>query len=144
MWKDKKGISPIVGVILVVAMTVLLAAIAWSYMSGMISSPGKQYQVGMKVERTANGITITYVGGPDQDKVRSLGILVVNASNTNYWWNGSWQTGGTKTPWVWTGTPVPVGNSTIVTGIVGSDRYHITVNATFADGTQQVIYDSVV
>ena len=36
--RDKKGISPIVGVILVVAMTVLLAAIAWTYMSRLATS----------------------------------------------------------------------------------------------------------
>ncbi len=45
MLRNKKGISPIVGVILVVAMTVLLAAIAWTYMSGMVSNPGKAYIV---------------------------------------------------------------------------------------------------
>ncbi len=45
MLRNKKGISPIVGVILVVAMTVLLAAIAWTYMSGMVSNPGKTYIV---------------------------------------------------------------------------------------------------
>ena len=142
--KSRKGISPIVGVILVVAMTVLLAANAWTNLGGLATSPGKQYQVGMKVERTANGIVITYIGGPDQDKVTSLGILVVNTSNTSWWWNGSWQNTGNPTPLVWTGAPVPVGNTTIVTGIVASDRYHVTVNATFADGTQQVIYDSVI
>lgn len=51
MLKDRKGISPIVGVILVVAMTVLLAAIAWTYMSGMVSSPGKTYIVSPIVQK---------------------------------------------------------------------------------------------
>ena len=45
MLKDRKGISPIIGVILVVAMTVLLAVIAWTYLGGMMTSPGKAYIV---------------------------------------------------------------------------------------------------
>jgi len=76
MWKDKKGISPIVGVILVVAMTVLLAAIAWTYLGGLATSPGKQYQVGVKVERSVGKIIITYIGGPDQDKVTGLRVTI--------------------------------------------------------------------
>jgi len=40
-------------VILVVAMTVLLAVIAWTYMSGMVSSPGKAYIVQPVVTKEA-------------------------------------------------------------------------------------------
>lgn len=63
MLKDRKGISPIIGVILVVAMTVLLAVIAWTYMSGMVSSPGKAYMVQPIVTKEA----------PEKIKVRFEG-----------------------------------------------------------------------
>jgi flagellin-like protein len=143
MLKDKKGISPIVGVILVVAMTVLLAAIAWSYMSGMISSPGKQYQVGMKVERTTEGLMITYVGGPDQDKVSRVNVTIQRLDN-NSWWNEN------STSWSANRVENDLGNtvgSTIsITGanFNSNTRYHVVAIATFRDGTKQVIYDSVV
>ncbi len=142
MWTNKKGISPIVGVILVVAMTVLLAAIAWTYMSGMVSSPGKQYQVGMKVERTANGLTITYVGGPDQDKVSSLTITVYD-TNDKKWYNGTAWTDTESSVDIWNNPTV--GKSTVIDITGRTDhRFHVTVQATFKDGTKQVIYDSVV
>jgi len=63
MLKDRRGISPIIGVILVVAMTVLLAVIAWTYMSGMVSSPGKAYMVQPIVTKEA----------PEKIKVRFEG-----------------------------------------------------------------------
>ncbi|RLI85985.1 MAG: type IV pilin, partial [Archaeoglobales archaeon] len=35
MWKDKRGVSPVIGVILMVAITVILAAVIASFVFGM-------------------------------------------------------------------------------------------------------------
>ena len=85
MLKDKKGISPIVGVILVVAMTVLLAAIAWTYLGGLASSgPSRVYQVGVTVKQIdRDTITITYIGGADKDKLIELRFRGINQTGGN-------------------------------------------------------------
>ena len=90
MWKDRKGISPIVGVILVVAMTVMLGIIAWNYLGGMASSgPSKVYQVGVTVKQIeADKISVTYVGGPDKDKLVELRFSGVdsNGNAMEFYW----------------------------------------------------------
>ena len=149
MWRNKKGISPIVGVILVVAMTVLLAAIAWTYLSGMTSSPGKVYQVAVKAQRVANttstdlsDIIVTYVGGPDQNKVTQLCVNFIGANSSNITANPNPQVTPTNNTVVCWNNP-GVG-STAKCWIPRNETVHVVVNATFSDGTTQVLYDSVI
>ncbi|WP_457549543.1 archaellin/type IV pilin N-terminal domain-containing protein [Archaeoglobus sp.] len=144
MWGNRKGISPIVGVILVVAMTVLLAAIAWTYLSGMTSNPGKVYQVAVKAQRVANGtsysdIIVTYIGGPDQSKVTQLCVNFIGANSSNITANPSVTPSGTVICW-----NTPSVGATAKTWISRDKKVHVVVNATFSDGTQQVLYDSVI
>jgi len=128
--KDEKGVSPIVGVILVVVMTVMLAIIAWNYLGGLTSTgPGKMYSVAAKAERSSNGeyVTVTYEGGPDARLVKNV---IVTARFMN----------GTPVP----PSPVNLGNKTgnFTTFYVGSNNMvHVTVTATFKDGTNQTIFD---
>ncbi len=141
-WKDEKGISPIVGVILVVAMTVMLAIIAWNYLGGMAQTTGKVYNIGVKVQRvpnsTSSDIIATYVGGPDNDKVTELSITFVGCTGKIDATPGS-PSGDTVT---WSGSNLKVGNTAKCWN--APDNTHVIATATFSDGTQQVIYDSVI
>jgi flagellin-like protein len=76
--KDEKGISPIVGAILVVAMTIMLAVAAWSYLGNLAATPSsKVYQVVAKATENNTGwITVTYLGGPDHNTVDYLTVSV--------------------------------------------------------------------
>ncbi len=146
MWRDKKGISPIVGVILVVAMTVLLAAIAWTYMSGMVSNPGKVYQVAVKAQRVGNttntsfsDVIVTYVGGPDQSKVVKLCIDFVGVNNSSITANPSASLSNGTVCW-----NNPSVGATAKAWIPRNETVHIVANATFSDGTVQVLYDNVI
>jgi len=89
MWRNKKGISPIVGVILVVAMTVLLAAIAWTYLSGMTSSPGKVYMVQANVKHSDPQVIRVSFVGKDLKEVYKVQFIGSNKDGDPLYWNVS-------------------------------------------------------
>jgi flagellin-like protein len=78
--KDKQAVSPVIGVILMVAVTVVMAAIVGSFLYGFIGGGGAPPAVSATAtyyERLAGGIVVaTYVGGPDQEFVATNGIVV--------------------------------------------------------------------
>jgi len=124
---DEKGVSPVIGVILMVAITVILAAVIASFVFGMGSSVKKTYNVAVTAQQIGDKVTVTLVGGPD---VQSLQSISVNCTASN-------------------GTPV---NKTLGTtvgstieldcGTGGADR--VLVVASFQDGTEQVLLDTTV
>ena len=82
---DSKGVSPIVGIILAVAITVLLAVIAWTYLGGFTTTSPKTYFVGAKATENPEGlISITYVGGADHSQVDYLVISVSRVNGSVY------------------------------------------------------------
>ena len=166
MLKDRKGISPIIGVILVVAMTVLLAVIAWTYLGGFTTTTPKQYLVSAKASENASGwITITYTGGPNHAQVKYLNVSVsVGNEVISVWSQNSTHfcaTNGTAPVCnnvsisalqsVVVSPPGGLGNETtspkigtvvLINGTAGPDNNHVTVSATFVDGTTQTILDT--
>ena len=158
MLRDRNGISPIVGVILVVAMTIMLGIIAWNYLGEMASGgPSRVYQVGVVAKQIeAEKISVTYVGGPDKDKLVELRFSGVNSSgkdmsfylvqdasntarllivNTSGVFN---ETGhkfkSEEYQYIPIGLEVRTNNATL-------GRDHVVVVAVFSDGTEQIIYD---
>ena len=60
---DEKGVSPVIGVILMVAITVILAAVIASFVFGMTSTAPQQKTPGIIAERTGDDeITFTLTG----------------------------------------------------------------------------------
>jgi flagellin-like protein len=78
MRKDEKGVSPVIGVILMVAVTVILAAIVWTFVNSyastrIIKAPSAALQaVGVKEGGTGK-IKIKHIGG-DPIKCDELSI----------------------------------------------------------------------
>ena len=130
---DEKGVSPVIGVILMVAATIVVAAVVMGMLGGF-SPPKKTYAVGASASRiNSSAISITYLGGPDQASVDTKAysyVIISNASGT--------YVGGRFLP--------TVGNSTVITGLQSAyaGREHVVVNVTFIDGTTQVILDTYV
>ena len=63
---DEKGVSPVIGVILMVAATIVIAAVVMGMLGGF-APPKKTYAVSASASRiNSTAITITYLGGPDQ------------------------------------------------------------------------------
>ncbi|MEM2462322.1 MAG: type IV pilin N-terminal domain-containing protein [Archaeoglobaceae archaeon] len=132
MKMDEKGVSPVIGVILMVAITVILAAVIASFVFGMGSTVKKTYFVSATAAETnCDGtdcdVEITYQGGPDHPAVIKIDSIQPCEGSLS-------------------GENLKVG-AVITCSNAGSpvDRNtHVVVVATFTDGTQQVILDTYV
>ena len=124
--KDEEAVSPVIGVILMVAITVILAAVIAAFVFGMGSSLKKTYTIGATASQTnETNVDITYTGGPDHNSVSYL-TYSVNA-----------QPAYQNTSALTVGYTQQDGN-----GSVG--REHVVVVAYFIDGASQVILDTYV
>ena len=136
---DKKGVSPVIGVILMVAATIVISGVVIAMLGGF-TAPGKTYAISASAEeRSVGGTTtlyVTYQGGPDHAMVDALTGAV---DGTDF----------DTIPTEW-GSPdddnsdVDVGafatDATIVAS--GPNNSHIVVTANFLDGSIQVILDT--
>jgi flagellin-like protein len=131
--KNDEAVSPVIGVILMVAITVILAAVIAAFVFGMAGNISKTKVVAATAQQTvADRITLTYQGG--QDAATCIGIV----------WTSTTE-GGTSQGYTLMGltsgnTKLTVGWTSSITGTSGKD--HVVGTAFFSDGSQQVIYDS--
>ena len=89
---DDRGVSPVIGVILMVAITVILAAVIASFVLGFGDSVQSNAQAGVTVDKTATGtydVTLTSLGSDTK------GIYCSDDSNDNVTSVGSTLTGCT-------------------------------------------------
>ena len=83
MYKRDDAVSPVIGVILMVAITVLLAAVIAAFVFGMAGNVQSTKNVAAVAEQVnATGIVVTYHGGKDHPDVASLSIGFAGASPT--------------------------------------------------------------
>ncbi len=82
--KNEEAVSPVIGVILMVAITVILAAVIAAFVFGM-GTPIKTPQANLQITKatTANGgyIAIEHKGG-DSIALKDVKIVITQASNT--------------------------------------------------------------
>lgn len=127
MYKREEAVSPVIGVILMVAITVILAAVIAAFVFGMAGNVNKTKSIGVVAEQVnGTAIVVTNHGGKDQSE---LAGLYVNATTI--------PSGGQFSP-----QPPGVGASAIVTATSGKD--HVTVIAYWVDGSSQVVLDTYV
>jgi FlaG/FlaF family flagellin (archaellin) len=120
----------VIGVILMVAITVILAAVIAAFVFGMASGVQKTKSVAATARQMGTQIIVTWQGGQDNAMVSSYNISVLNSS------------GSTANSYF---LPPNVGNSTILGNGIGTpSNDHIVVVGSFTDGTQQVVLDSYV
>jgi FlaG/FlaF family flagellin (archaellin) len=116
-----------------VAITVILAAVIAAFVFGMAGNISKTKVVAATAQQTqADRITLTYQGG--QDAATCVGISwTSDATGSSVPGTTLWgHTDGT--------VPLTVGWTGIIAGSSAKD--HVVGTAFFADGSQQVIYDS--
>ena len=126
--KDEDAVSPVIGVILMVAITVILAAVIASFVFGMAGSLKKPYLVAATASQIGDDIIVTYNGGPDHDSVTWFNItqagtdtIGTNENNPDVGYTATFSGNGSA------------GNSDVV-----------VANVQFEDGTNQVILITVV
>jgi len=144
--KEENAVSPVIGVILMVAITVILAAVIGAFVFGMGSSIKKTYIVAATASQMGDDIIVTYNGGPDADQVAVITVTAAGQAGV--------------------GTHVPVPHDLVNTsdstnlGTVGASETflggtyasggtagktdHVVVTATFSDESMQVILDTYV
>ncbi len=124
MRMDEKGVSPVIGVILMVAITVILAAVIASFVFGFGSSVTRTYTVAFTATQPNNtSVWITFQGGPDVNFVETCQAYLDGSSNGQPSWNKN-QVGESKL------VKVTTGNIT--------DKI-ITVKCRFVGGQEQVV-----
>jgi flagellin-like protein len=123
LMKNEEAVSPVIGVILMVAITVILAAVIAAFVFGMAGNISKTKIVAATAsQQGASTIYVTYQGGQDAAQVASL------------------------TATIGTGAAVSLANTVgaSVTGVGTTSQDHVTATATFTDGSTQVILDTYV
>ena len=137
--KGEDAVSPVIGVILMVAITVILAAVIGAFVFGMGSGVKKTYIVAATASQMGDDITVTYNGGPDAGQVDFVNVTSAGSGGTP------------AVPYVLLGGTTGTG----VNGTVGSSKKftdagsggktdHVVVTATFVDDSTQVILDTYV
>ena len=139
---NNKGIAPVIGEILLIAVVVILASVIASYISGMGGNLNRTYLIGTTADQIdSDTIDITYFGGKDSDYVLYLNVSVNGSfydDNSNHWYTDEQNTfdGDGTTP-IQTGTMVSLYDNTSTHITTKND--HVLIIANFVDGTKQVV-----
>ena len=130
--KNEEAVSPVIGVILMVAITVILAAVIAAFVFGMAGNIQKSKVVAATVIRpNGSAVLATYQGGQDANSLYAAGMSVNGA--TPIWLNTTTSTS--------TALQVGVTGSAAATHI-GQDN--VVIVGYFMDGTTQVILSSTI
>ncbi len=141
--KNDEAVSPVIGVILMVAITVILAAVIAAFVFGMSGNITKTKTVAVTTQKVdSSTITVMNNGGQDGSSLTNLTVTTSPSPIT-----------GCPAPATYnanvcyiTGSPVPVGATMRVTG--GTDSYigktQVIAVGEFNDGSQQVLLDTSV
>ncbi len=120
--KGEDAVSPVIGVILMVAITVILAAVIGAFVFGMGSGVSKTYTVSVTATQiNSTSVEFTVQGGADIAQVDYFNATI-GTGTASYDGNTvghTWSCAGASS---------------------GSD--HVIVTATFMDGSTQVILDT--
>ena len=137
---DEEAVSPVIGVILMVAITVILAAVIAAFVFGMGSSLKKTYNIAATTTQiNADDIEVTFNGGPDADLVSWF-----NATGTDQDGNALVAADHIALPGGSNVSQNPsVGTILRLTGATNG-RDHVIATASFEDGTTQIILDTYV
>lgn len=120
---NEDAVSPVIGVILMVAITVILAAVIAAFVFGMVGSVSSTKNVGVIVQQNSTGGAVTWVGGTDLSQITSyvikneIGQIVSTAGST---------------------API-VGQVDSLNQSIKKQR--VLIVAKFDDGGSQVVYD---
>jgi flagellin-like protein len=118
---DEKGVSPVIGVILMVAITVILAAVIASFVFGIGATVKRTYNVAFTVTGVdETNVQVKYMGGPDHAYVQSCSALVDSGNPTSI-------------------TPLIIGATASVSHNKAGESFDFAIVCTFTDGSQQVV-----
>lgn len=131
MYKRDDAVSPVIGVILMVAITVILAAVIAAFVFGMAGNVDKTKVVSVVGERNTTHFIFTNYGGQDAGKLNQTTPFEIKVN------------GATATQVQTIGASVgSIGFVAIPTSTQGNGKDDITVIGNFQDGKAAVIYST--
>jgi len=143
--KNEDAVSPVIGVILMVAITVILAAVIAAFVFGMAGNIQKT-KVVAATEYRANSsyVIVTYKGGQDAGTLGGIAFQV-DGTNATIYTGGAATTGTGSSVNEMIGasgaTVLPVGSSATIKATSPGKNYVVGIGV-FTDGTTQVIVDT--
>jgi len=133
---EEEAVSPVIGVILMVAIVVILAAVIAAFVFGMAGSTQTTKNVATTVTMDDNGTAvITIQGGADLGQVQLIMYSIGGGGFLNV--TETAQAHGTATN---ASSPFEVGE-TVYTADDSVDNQRLVLRASFQDGSDQVIFD---
>ncbi len=128
---EEEAVSPVIGVILMVAIVVILAAIISAFVFGIAGSTTSTKTVALIVTPNASGIDILWQGGSDINSLRKIQTSLDGVPDTT---DGTkdWSAGSPHHPVVGEITTLAIGDVT---------AKRVTIAGEFNDGTSQVLFD---
>ena len=125
--KNDEAVSPVIGVILMVAITVILAAVIAAFVFGMAGNVQSTKIVSFTATKNATGyVTVTNMGGSDVATLQSLVVTVGSTSNT----------------YTTTG-PTTIGKTVAIAGTAGTAE-RVLIVGKFSDGAEQILLDKTI
>jgi flagellin-like protein len=144
--KNEDAVSPVIGVILMVAITVILAAVIAAFVFGMAGNISKTKVVAATAQQPdASNIVVTYQGGQDAGS-----CVGVNWSVDDIGAFMMYRKAGDTTLAVGCSTTIRAGSTAPANAGGGtlpgtfSGKNHLVATAAFSDGSQQVILDNTI
>lgn len=141
---NDKGLTPVIGEILLIAVVVIIASVIGSYVYGTGGDFNKFYIVGTNAQQIdSDTIKITYINSKEPDLLMYLNVSV----NGYYYANGNWSLdrlntfNGNGTKPIEPGTVVYIHDNTSTNEHITSSRNYVLIVAGFFDGTKQVVLD---
>ncbi len=152
--ENEEAVSPVIGVILMVAITVILAAVIAAFVFGMTGSVSTTKSVAVTAAQNGPDIGLTYQGGADASTLQYLAITIEagDANNaagdpvpaakiTEYTQDASGSLGAAVPA---SGATLSVGSVMKIEDMGTAQRDHIVVVGHFADGSENVVLDTYV
>jgi len=146
-WRNEDAVSPVIGTILLVAITVIIAAVIAMYVFGVPANVTKTRVVAVTAQLENSGeIVLMYQGGQDDD---TLSYITVTASDAKKYISSSGTDGLTICP---SGDCSSIVYRKPIIGEVmklppsnfPAGQNHVAVIGTFGGGESQVILDTFV
>ena len=144
--KNDEAVSPVIGVILMVAITVILAAVIAAFVFGMSGNINKTKVVAITADRpSATTVRVMNQGGQDNPTF-DFGVLALKdpagaALTATYAATGHFNN-GTLVPVTGTNALGSDVGDTLTATITATGKVQVVVVGTFTDNTKQVLLDT--
>ncbi|KAF5046607.1 hypothetical protein DSECCO2_469010 [anaerobic digester metagenome] len=123
-FKNEEAVSPVIGVILMVAITVILAAVIAAFVFGMTGSVETTKTVAVTASvNNSQHLVVTFQGGADAADVNNLTMVINSTEDASYLENPT------------------IGASFGSTDPIVPKNCHAVVVAHFKDGSSQVVLE---